>query len=106
MTNPDWREIEDYEYTKSFDKQYAAWAWEFLRRGCDYRSAYKQYLQKAEDLKSEFGENWKSVPEARLHDPPQVVRPLENDRLHLAERGALPVLRSIPLVDRGESRRC
>lgn len=40
MNEPDWTKAEDYEYTKKFNGDPTAWAWEFLRRNPDYRADY------------------------------------------------------------------
>ncbi len=36
---PDWRNLDDYQYTKGLTHK--AWAWEFLRRNPDYRNAWQ-----------------------------------------------------------------
>tara|TARA_X000001316_G_C921317_1_gene35665 strand:+ start:1268 stop:2035 length:768 start_codon:yes stop_codon:yes gene_type:complete len=40
MDEPDWKKEEDYEYTKEFNGDPAAWAWEFLRRNPNYLADY------------------------------------------------------------------
>lgn len=72
MTKPNWQKAKDYNYTNDYSENYSAWAWEFLRRGNDYRSAYEVYLKEASDLglELEFGVDWKNIPEARVYDPP------------------------------------
>ena len=47
MTKPDWQDAAEYNYMSDYTGNYAAWAWEFLRRGSDYRTAYEAYLKKA-----------------------------------------------------------
>ena len=75
MTKPDWQKAADYNYMSDYTGNYAAWAWEFLRRGSDYRTAYKAYLKEASDLELEFGVDWVNMPKARFYDPPR----LENE---------------------------
>lgn len=67
MKGPSWQNHHDYNYTAELEL--SGWAWEFLRRGGDYRVAYAAYLVEAKPLEEKYGANWKEKYEARVHDP-------------------------------------
>lgn len=41
MKKPDWKKVEDYDYTKKLGR--TGWAWEFLRRNPKYRKDYESH---------------------------------------------------------------
>jgi len=85
MTKPNWQKAEDYNYTSDYSGNYAAWAWEFLRRGSDYISNYDAYLKEASALEHEFGANWKNTPGARAYDPPRLENETRNQWVRRCE---------------------
>lgn len=68
MTKPDWKNTEDYTFTKELTPE--GWAWEFLRRSPDYQKAYDEYLNEAKKLEDQFGPDWRTDPKAHVYDPP------------------------------------
>ena len=70
----DWREIDDYNYTKNLGRE--GWAWEFLRRNPDYIDDYKTYRQTYADLESKYGpwesrdiKAWDEDPKSHFFEP-------------------------------------
>jgi hypothetical protein len=68
MTYPDWQSGEDYEFTTKLSHK--GWAWEFLRRSSDYRSAYESFSLEAAAKEVEYGPDWQTNPDARDYVPP------------------------------------
>jgi hypothetical protein len=70
MTYPDWHSEPDYKFTGELT--YKGWAWEFLRRNPDYRSAYASFLDEAKAVELEYGADWRTNREARTYHPPKL----------------------------------
>jgi hypothetical protein len=71
MTYPNWHSEPDYEFTAALTCK--GWAWEFLRRNPDYRSAYASFLDEAKAVEFEYGADWRTNPEARTYIPPKLA---------------------------------
>ena len=71
MTYPDWHSEPDYKFTGELT--YKGWAWEFLRRNPDYRSAYESFSDEAKAVELEYGADWRTNPEAKTYLPPKLA---------------------------------
>ena len=66
MTYPNWKNEGEYDFVEKLS--YLDWAWEFLRRSKDYRVAYDEFAEEAQELEEKFGPDWKNEYECRVYD--------------------------------------
>ena len=90
MTPVNWREPDEYIYTRELSREH--WAWEFLRRNPAYRQDWDEFWAAWQALEADYGsppnrdfQRWKQDPRAYVRD--EACREIDRDEVGIGCAG-------------------